>query len=174
MHSPVVSSREIEIRAATELDAATLADIYNPYIIETIITFEEAAISPSDMAARVAEAHAVGLPFLLAHARSVPVGFAYASKWKGRCAYRHTVETTVYVGRDHWRCGVGTALYTKLLDLLQGAGFHAAIGGIALPNEASIALHERLGFTKVAQFREVGFKFNRWIDVGYWQLLFER
>ena len=77
----------------------------------------------------------------------------------------------MYVGREHWRCGVGTALYTRLLDLLQRASFHAAIGGIALPNESSIALHERLGFTQVAHFREVGFKFNRWIDVGYWQRL---
>ena len=115
----------------------------------------------------------MGLPFLLADVGGVPVGFAYASKWKGRCAFRHTAETTVYVGREHWRCGVGTALYTRLLGLLQRAGYHAAIGGIALPNESSITLHERLGFAQVALFREVGFKFNGWIDVGYWQLLFE-
>ena len=172
MHSPP-SNRNFEIRAATQSDAAALADIYNPYILETTVTFEEAAIGPADMAERIAEADGAGLPFLLADARDVPIGFAYASKWKGRCAYRHSAEVTVYVGRDHWRCGVGTMLYTRLLDLLQRAGFHAAIGGIALPNESSIALHERLGFTKVAQFREVGFKFNRWIDVGYWQRLFE-
>ena len=126
------------------------------------------------MAARVAEADGVGLPFLMAEVRSVPVGFAYASKWKGRCAYRHTAETTVYVKHDCWRCGVGKALYTQLLERLQHAGTHAAIGGIALPNESSIALHERLGFVKVAQFREVGFKFNQWIDVGYWQLLISK
>ena len=172
MHSPLVSVRDLEIRAATKADASALADIYNPYVMETTVTFEETAINPSDMAARVAEADGVGLPFLLADSRGVPVGFAYASKWKGRCAYRHTAETTVYVGREHWRCGVGMTLYTRLLDLLQRAGCHAAIGGIALPNESSIALHERLGFTQVAHFREVGFKFNRWIDVGYWQRLF--
>jgi phosphinothricin acetyltransferase len=102
----------------------------------------------------------------------MPAGFAYASKWKGRCAYRHTAETTVYVARSHWRCGVGKALYMQLLELLQHARIHAAIGGIALPNDSSVALHERLGFVKVAQFKEVGFKFNRWIDVGYWQRLF--
>jgi len=172
MHSPP-SNPNYEIRAATKSDAAALADIYNPYILETTVTFEEAAIGPRDMAERIAETDSAGLPFLLADARNVPIGFAYASQWKGRCAYRHSAEITVYVGRDHWRCGVGTMLYTRLLDLLQRAGFHAAIGGIALPNESSIALHERLGFTKVAQFREVGFKFNRWIDVGYWQRLFE-
>jgi L-amino acid N-acyltransferase YncA len=166
------SRRDIEIHAANAADASALANIYNPYILETTITFEEQAIGASDMASRVAEADRTGLPFLLARAEGAPVGFAYASKWKGRCAYRHSAETTVYVSRDHWRRGVGTALYTRLLDLLQGAGIHAAIGGIALPNESSIALHERLGFAKVAQFREVGFKFNQWIDVGYWQRLF--
>ena len=172
MHS--LSPRDVEIQAATEADAAALADIYNPYILETTITFEEQAVTSSEMASRVVEADDTGLPFLLARTEGVPAGFAYASKWKGRCAYRHSAETTVYVGRDRWRRGIGTALYTKLIDLLQGAGIHAAIGGIALPNEPSIALHERLGFTKVAQFREVGFKFNRWIDVGYWQLLFRQ
>ena len=171
MHSP--SRREIRIHAATEADAPALTDIYNPYVLETIITFEEQAVAPSDMASRVVEAHETRLPFLLARVEGAPVGFAYASKWKGRCAYRHSAETTVYVGREHWGCGVGTALYRELLDRLRAAGIHAAIGGIALPNESSIALHERLGFKKVAQFREVGFKFNRWIDVGYWQLLFD-
>lgn len=173
MQAPRVSVRDIEIRAASAADASALADIYNPYVIETTVTFEEAALAPSEMAERVAEADVGGLPFLVAAAGSLPVGFACASKWKGRCAYRHTAETTVYVGRDHWRCGLGTALYGKLLDLLQQAGFHAAIGGIALPNDPSVALHERLGFVKVAQFREVGFKFDHWIDVGYWQRLFE-
>ena len=80
MHSPP-ANRDFEIRAATESDAAALAEIYNPYILETTITFEEAAISPSDMATRIAEADGVGLPFLLADARNVPIGFAYASIW---------------------------------------------------------------------------------------------
>ena len=171
MNSPRKSARDIAIRPATCADAPALAEIYNPYVVETAVTFEEAPVAPSEMAARVAEADGAGLPFLVAAASGVPAGFACASKWKGRCAYRHTAETTVYVGRDHWRCGLGTALYLELLALLQQAGVHAAIGGIALPNEPSVALHERLGFVQVARFREVGFKFDRWIDVGYWQRL---
>jgi L-amino acid N-acyltransferase YncA len=171
MHPPI-SVRDLEIRAAVEADAPTLAGIYNPYVIETTVTFEETALIPPEMAVRVTAADRVGLPFLLAHAGGVPLGFAYASRWKARCAYRHTAETTVYVSRDYWRCGIGSALYTRLLAHLQHAGIHAAIGGIALPNESSVALHERLGFVEVARFREVGFKFNRWIDVGYWQRLF--
>jgi len=169
---PVNMGRSIEIRAAIPADSSALVEIYNPYVAETTITFEETALDASKMAARIAEADAAGLPFLLADIGGAPAGFAYATKWKGRCAYRHTAETTVYVKHDRWRCGVGKALYTQLLERLQHAGTHTAIGGIALPNESSIALHERLGFVKVAQFREVGFKFNQWIDVGYWQLLF--
>lgn len=172
MDAPLALRPPVAVRAATAADAPVLTAIYNPYVLTTSITFEETAVDPADMAGRVAETVSVQLPFLLAEVSGAPAGFAYASKWKGRCAYRHTVETTVYVERNHWRCGVGKALYVQLLERLQRAGFHAAIGGIALPNESSIALHERLGFTKVAQFREVGFKFNQWIDVGYWQFLF--
>lgn len=172
MQSSIASTEVLRIRPAVEDDASILADIYNPYVLRTTVTFEESAISPSDMAARVAEAADACLPFLVAQAAGVPVGFAYASKWKGRCAYRYSAETTVYVESGHWRRGLGKALYMTLLDLLQRSGCHAAIGGIALPNESSIRLHERLGFTQVAQFREVGFKFDKWIDVGYWQRLF--
>ena len=172
MPAPPTSSPGVVVRAATAGDASALADIYNPYVLNTTITFEEAPVHATNMASRVAETLDARLPFLLAEVGGVPAGFASASKWKGRCAYRHTAETSVYIAPDHWRCGVGKALYTQLLELLQHANIHAAIGGIALPNDASVAFHERLGFVKVAQFKEVGFKFNRWIDVGYWQRLF--
>lgn len=158
------------LRGAGHGDAAALADIYNPYVLETTITFEETPVDAADMAARVAEIAGYRLPFLVAESAGTPVGFAYASKWKGRCAYRYTAETTVYVDRRNRQRGIGLALYAKVLELLKDAGYHVAIGGIALPNEASVGLHERLGFVHVAHFREVGFKFNRWIDVGYWQL----
>ena len=171
MSSSPDAAPELRMSNAGPGDAAALAAIYNPYVLETTITFEEAAVTAAEMAARVAEAEESRLPFLVARSRGVPVGFACASRWKGRCAYRYTAETTVYVDRGNWQRGIGTALYTGVLDLLRDAGYHAAIGGIALPNAPSIALHERLAFTHVAHFREVGFKFNRWIDVGYWQRL---
>lgn len=172
MQPSIVPTQPLSIRPAAAGDAAILADIYNPYVLETTITFEETAIEPSSMASRIAEAADARLPFLVAEAAGVPVAFAYASKWKGRCAYRYSVETTVYVERGQCRRGVGKSLYTRLMDLLQRSDCHAAIGGIALPNGPSVRLHERLGFTKVAQFREVGYKFGKWIDVGYWQRLF--
>lgn len=172
MGSARAVSSDLQIRDARQGDAAALAGIYNPYVLETTITFEETTVTPADMAVRVAEAAESRLPFLVAESAGALVGFSYASKWKGRCSYRYTAETTVYVDRRNWQRGYGTALYRRVLDLLKDAGYHAAVGGIALPNEASIGLHERLGFTQVAQFREIGFKFNRWIDVGYWQRLF--
>ena len=103
------------------------------------------------------------VPYLLA-------GYAYATKWRVRHAYRYSVETSVYVGAGHGRKGYGSALYGELLRRLRTSGCHLAIAGIAQPNEASVALHERMGFRKVAHFGEVGFKFGRWLDVGYWEL----
>ena len=97
------------------------------------------------------------------------VGYAYAGPWRTRAAYRFAVETTVYLDRNRTGHGLGRALYGRLLADLRELGFRCAMGGIALPNDASVALHERMGFVKVAHFREVGFKFNRWIDVAYWQ-----
>ena len=97
------------------------------------------------------------------------VGYAYATKWNRRSAYRFSAEVTVYLDHGRRGRGIGSKLYQQLLPTLQLSGIHVAIGGIALPNNASVALHEKLGFQKVAQFREVGFKFNKWIDVGYWE-----
>lgn len=159
------------IRNATPADAAALARIYNRYVLETTITFEETAVPDGEMASRIAEVQAAGLPWLVAvDDAGTVLGHAYASKWKGRCAYRFALETTVYLDASAHRQGIGRQLYERLLTLLRDAGMHVAIGGIAQPNEASIALHEKLGFRKVGQFEEVGFKFGRWVDVGYWQL----
>jgi L-amino acid N-acyltransferase YncA len=160
----------IVIRPAIAADACALADIYNHYIDETIITFEEQPVSPSDIAERITEVAAAPLPWLVYQHEDRIVGYAYASKWKGRCAYRFSVETTVYLALSSIGKGIGTELYQALLTQLKTLGLHVAIGGIALPNAASVALHEKFGFSKVAHFPEVGFKFGRWIDVGYWQL----
>jgi phosphinothricin acetyltransferase len=111
------------------------------------------------------------LPWLLWEEEGAVRGYAHASKWKGRCAYRHSAEVTVYLHPAFTGRGIGSKLYEALLADLRERGFHTAIGGIALPNPSSIALHERFGFRKVAHFDEVGWNFGGWIDVGYWQLL---
>src|SRR5690554_5476399 len=159
------------IRAATPLDAEQIADIYNYYVAHTIITFEEEPVSLSDIAARITRVTARH-PWIVHEEGDRIVGYAYADLWHSRCAYRLSVETTVYVASTELGRGTGTALYEALLAQLRALGVHCAIGAIALPNEASVALHERFGFTKVGQMKDVGRKFDRWIDVGYWQLLF--
>ncbi len=161
----------MSIRMATVEDAAAIAAIYNPYVADTCITFETEPVQAAGMAARITEVLDAGLPWLLAEDAAGAAGFAYASKWKGRCAYRFSVESTVYLHRDHTGRGIGRALYGRLLEEIRARRMHAVIGGIALPNAASIALHERLGFRKVAHFEQVGYKQDRWVDVGYWQLL---
>jgi phosphinothricin acetyltransferase len=158
------------IRACTAADADAICAIYNGYVRDTVITFEEAPVSTAEMAQRIADVTA-GLPWLVAEADGAIVGYAYATPWKTRSAYRFSVESTVYVAQGQMRRGIGTLLYRELIDALRKLGVHCAVGGIALPNPASIALHEKLGFKKVGQFVEIGRKFDRWVDVGYWELI---
>jgi L-amino acid N-acyltransferase YncA len=157
------------IRPAETPDCDAIARIYNHYIHHTIITFEEQPISAAEIAARVEEIRAASLPWLVTESEGQVLGYAYASKWKGRCAYRFSVESTVYLDPGATGRGLGRPLYEALLAELQDRRLHAVIGGIALPNPASVGLHEALGFAKVAHFPEVGYKLDRWIDVGYWQ-----
>jgi len=164
----------MDLRDATADDAGAIAAIYNPYVVGTCVTFDTDPLSADDMRARIAAAPAAGLPWLVATEAGRIVGYACASRWKGRWAYRYSVETTIYLEPSGTRRGMGRVLYAALIERLRERGIHAVIGGIALPNEASVALHERLGFEQVAHFRRVGFKLDRWIDVGYWQLLLDR
>ena len=157
------------IRPATSSDATELSKIYNHYVLNTVVTFEEQAVLPSDMLQRLTDNLDTDLPWLVAEQNQEAVGFAYASKWKGRCAYRHSVEVTVYLSHLMTAKEIGSALYTKLFHSLREKSIHVVLGGISLPNEASIALHEKFGMTKVAHFEEVGHKFGHWVDVAYWQ-----
>ena len=161
----------MDIRPAAPGDSHAIAAIYNHYIASTTVTFETERVTAADMQARIEETQSASLPWLVAEEGDRVLGYAYASKWKGRCAYRYSVESTVYLDAECIGRGIGKALYSALIDDLRERGMHAVIGGVALPNAASIALHEALGFRKVAHFEQVGFKQDRWIDVGYWQLL---
>ena len=141
------------------------------HAVGSIVTFELEAVPAADMATRIAGMQQAGLPWLVASIDGVMLGYAYASPWKARAAYARTVETSVYVAVDAAGQGLGKRLYAALIQRLRDAGMHALIGGISLPNPASVALHEAFGFAHVGNFRQVGHKFGRWIDVGYWQLL---
>lgn len=159
------------IRCAVPGDAVQICAIYNPYIVDSTITFEETLVSIEEMAQRIRDVSKQGR-WLVDERGGRIVGYAYATPWRVRSAYRFSVESTVYVAPDAARQGVARGLYEALLAALQEDGIHAVIGGIAQPNLASVALHERLGFEKIAHFKEVGQKFGKWIDVGYWQRIF--
>lgn len=158
------------VRAVRPSDAARICGIYNHYVAGSVVTFEEAPVTAGEMARRMTES-AGRLPWLVWEEDGSVQGYAYASPWRVRSAYRFSVESTVYLAPEFTGRGIGTMLYRALLDELRGRNLHCAVGGIALPNPASVALHEKLGFAKVAQFREIGWKQQRWVDVGYWQLV---
>jgi L-amino acid N-acyltransferase YncA len=164
-----VDRRAAQIRDATSDDADAVAAIYDHYVLGTVVTFEEATVPGPVMGQRIASVLGDGLPWLVAQKDGRVTGYAYASPWSSRSAYRHTVECTAYLAPEATGAGLGTALYEELFRQLRQLGVHAVIGGIALPNPASVALHEHFGMTQVALFPEVGFKFGSWIDVGYWQ-----
>ncbi|MEZ5307325.1 MAG: arsinothricin resistance N-acetyltransferase ArsN1 family B [Pyrinomonadaceae bacterium] len=157
-----------EIREATPEDAKEIAEIYNHYVLNTHTTFETEPLSEEMMAARIITVKK-RFPFLVAETDGVVVGYAYAVRFKLREAYEHSVEVSIYVRNDAKSRGIGSSLYSELFDLLEDTAVHAIIAGIALPNDSSVSFHERLGFEKVAHFREVGYKLGRWIDVGYWE-----
>ncbi len=161
-------ARRVRIfRECAQQDGGALCVIYNHYVEQTTATFEETPVSADEMMRRIAEV-TCGLPWLVCEQDGVVVGYAYATSWKSRSAYRHSVETTIYLQPGATGKGIGTELYRCLLDRLPRLGIHCAVAGIALPNSASVALHQRLGFVRAGQFREIGRKFGRWVDVGYW------
>jgi phosphinothricin acetyltransferase len=157
------------IRPATSSDAAACAAIYAPFVADSWVSFETEPPGPEDMAARIADYGATHA-WLVAERGGV-AGYAYGSPHRSRAAYATSCDVGVYVDPDHARQGVGRALYRELLALLGKRGFHAAFAGIALPNPASIALHEAMGFTPVGTYYEVGWKMDGWRDVGWWQRL---
>jgi L-amino acid N-acyltransferase YncA len=158
------------IRKVAGTDAQAICDIYNHYVSNTVITFEQQPVSVPDMAARIDET-AGAYPWLVAESDRGVVAYAYATRWRSRAAYDHTVESTIYVRTDAMGRGVGFPLYMALLDALRQRPFHAVVGCIALPNPGSVSFHEKCGFRKVAHFPQVGRKFDRWVDVGFWQAM---
>ena len=166
----IQNPNEAFVRVATPEDSDAIARIYNHYVTKTVVTFEEEAISSSEICRRIQKVQS-SLIWYVAELTGDVVGYAYASRWRTRSAYRFSTEVTAYVAPDSTGQGIGSRLYDTLLPALKDLDIHAVMGVIALPNEASVSFHEKFGFTKVAHFREVGFKFNRWIDVGFWQCI---
>jgi L-amino acid N-acyltransferase YncA len=150
-------------------DAAACAAIYAVSVREGAASFEDVAPDAAEMAARIT-ATQTGWPWLVAELDTAVAGYAYGSRHRERSAYRWATNVSVYVSAEHHRRGVGRALYGALLERLAAQGFRVACAGIALPNPASVALHEAVGFEPVGVYRNIGFKLGRWWDVGWWQV----
>lgn len=151
-------------------DAAACAAIYAPYVSDTPISLEEHPPSAQEIAARI-ETTTQTHPWLVAHDDDDElIAYAYATRHRERACYRWATDVTVYVAPQSQRRGVGRALYQALFEVLAHQGFRMACAGITLPNQASVGLHEALGFKPVGVYRNIGWKFGAWHDVGWWQL----
>ena len=166
----------LALRPATPDDAAEIAAIYAPYVLAGTVSFEEEAPDAAGIAARMASSDGL-YPWIVAASPGddgvdgggAVLAYAYATRFRDRAAYRFAVETAIYVAAPAQGSGVGRLVYDALIDTLKAQGFAQAFGIIALPNDASIRLHEAVGFQRAGHFREVGYKHGQWLDVGYWQ-----
>ena len=157
------------IRKVTIEDAQAIADIYNYYVKNSIATIEEKTVS-SYFFVDAINSLTQKYPWFVYETDGEVLGYAHAGLWKSRTGFRKSAELTVYLKSDVTQKGIGTLLYEKVINEVKKLDIHVIIGGISLPNEASVRLHEKFGFVKTAHFKEVGYKFNKWVDVGYWQL----
>ena len=160
----------VQIRLATLDDGAAVAAIYGPVVAATAISFETILPDGSEMARRIDETLR-SYPWLVCDVDGHVAGYAYATRHRVRGAYQWSVDTSVYIAEAYRRRHIGRGLYTSLFAILAAQGYFNAFAGIALPNPASVALHEAMGFEPIGIYRRVGYKLDRWHDVGWWQLI---
>ena len=156
------------IREVKLSDAKAIVDIYYYYILNTNITFEEKQLTVDDMEERIIEKTAKH-PWIVYEMNGQVIGYAYLSGWHSRSAYRYSNEVSIYLDRNEKGHGIGKELFANLLEISKDYGVHTIVSGITIPNAESISLHEKFGFKKIAEFKEIGFKNNKWLNVGYWQ-----
>jgi L-amino acid N-acyltransferase YncA len=157
------------IREVAIKDAKQIVDIYNYYVLNSIVTLDLLPFSVLDFEEKI-QTISKDFPFIVFEEGSEILGYAYANTFRTKPAYKNTVELTIYINHSEIGKQIGKKLYGELLRLLKNLNYHVVIGGLTLPNEASVKLHENFGFEKVAHFKEVGYKFDKWHDVGFWQL----
>lgn len=158
------------IRKVTLEDAEAIQEIYNYYILNSIVTFDEEVKTLDEIKYKITDT-IEKYPWFILEENGELIAFAYANQWKDKSAYNQSVEGTIYIKNKNEGKGIGTTLYTYLINNLKSNGYHSILGVISLPNDSSVILHEKLKFEKVAHFKEIGKKFNRQIDVGCWQLI---
>jgi L-amino acid N-acyltransferase len=162
--------KDISIRKAVEKDLVAINDIYNFYVAQSTCTFHAEPITAEERLRWFLE-HQAPFAVTVAEADGKAVGWGALSSFRPRIGYRYTVESSVYVRQDHQRHGIGLALLTDLIQRAKSGSFHVIVAGISADQEPSIKLHKKLGFVPAAHLREVGFKFDRWLDVVYMQLM---
>jgi phosphinothricin acetyltransferase len=158
-----------EIRRASPVDAEGVAAIYNWYVANTVITFEVDPVPAAEMGRRI-EGVLAAHDWLVLERGSELLGYAYAARFHARPAYALATESTIYLRHGLEGQGLGTRLYGELVHRTFARGYRHLVAGIALPNDPSVRLHEKLGFAKCGHLTRIGRKFERWIDVGHWQL----
>lgn len=158
----------MQIRRAMTSDARQLLEIYRPIVEQTVFSFELISPNEDEFARRISSSIS-SHEWLVMTSSDVICGYAYATPHRAREAYRHSVETSVYVSSEFQKQGIGKRLYQELFASLRAFDYHNAYAGITLPNEGSVALHKSLDFTPIGVFREVGFKNEQWHDVSWWQ-----
>jgi phosphinothricin acetyltransferase len=158
------------IRLVRQKDAVSIVNIYNYYIKNSVITFEEIPLSIHEMEERIRKI-SDQYPWLVWEESGDVTGYAYVNTWKEKSAYRFAAELSIYIKDGFQGKGMGRELLNRLLEKVRKTNIHALVAGITLPNEASVALHEKFGFKNIACFKEIGFKSDKWLDVGYWELI---
>jgi phosphinothricin acetyltransferase len=158
----------IMIRPVKIEDAVAICGIYNYYVANTVITFDEEPYSVGDMEKKIREIGAA-YPWFVREDEGEVLGYAYVNSWRERVSYRYSAEVSIYVRDGYQGRGIGSGLFACLLEAVKKSEIHALVSAITLPNERSAALQEKFGFRKIAQLDEIGFKDGRWLDVGYWE-----
>lgn len=158
----------MRIRPVQDADFSAVAELTNHFILNTAIHFGYDAVSADELR-EMWRKYRETYPFLVAEVDGRFAGYCKAGVWRDRTAYQWTPESGIYVVPGAHRRGVGRALYLRLFEVLARQGFHSVVGGITLPNEPSVRLHEAVGFVKVGHIARAGWKFDRWWDVGFWQ-----
>jgi len=164
----------MNIRKVRLDDACAICNIYNYYIENTAISFETIPVSETEMKQRINEIINTGYLFYIGEIDGKIIGYYYTHRWNNRCAYKSTVEESIYIDKDEIGKGYGTKLFEHLLKHIDKRTTHVLIAGICIPNENSVRLHEKFGFKQISHMKEIGRKFDQWQDVGHWQLIFKQ
>ena len=163
----------MNIRKAILDDAGIICNIYNYYIKNTTATFETEPILEIEMRKRMEDVFDTGFAFFVGEINGKIIGYYYTHRWNNRAAYATTVEESIYLDKYETGKGYGSQLFEHMLNNIDKSKIHVLIGGICIPNESSVKLHEKFGFKQISHMKEIGWKYGQWRDVGHWQIIFD-